>query len=310
MQAEPRQVHGGYSYLAAGPEMDVRLVPTQIASIEAALETWRAHARPSRPNFASKRWGIPSAMVRVDMPPIQNGNPALFYEVEGGPGGLGMAALTGAESVCAGIAEALRAAGVSAIAWDVAPSRLAWEWELALGTERLAAAGLPTSRGLDRGLPFIMRSGGEDKGVPWELCLCDYGNGGGDKKALAPFGVVPLSDVPNPLARFTDGFTLKPRRGTGTRNVYIFARHQPFKREGTTLSCMERKLDEAFSGDPSEWVVQPFLAPEVVGRYFRIWRIFAAWDGSCYRVVGGMWNARKSLRIHGATDTIFGPIHA
>ncbi|HEY4526179.1 MAG TPA: hypothetical protein VJL32_03750 [Candidatus Paceibacterota bacterium] len=281
--------------------------------VEGALEVWRreALAMPPTENWASRNWQVPSALVRVDMAPLrgQLGSAHPLYEVEGGPGGLGFIhALVGNEPFRV-MAECLHGLGVHAIGWEVAPSRVRFEEELFRGVSALEQHGMEVRRGLNHGLPLLLRSGGEDQ-VPYERCMCNYTQGGGDKLALRPFGAAlssELEDVPGRC--WPDGFVFKPRYGTGASGILIYAAKAPYRRHSDSMKSMDGCWDRA-QNSPERWVLQQFSPPEHLPqeRLFRIWRIFAVWNGEGYRVIGGFWNARNSLRLHGATDTVWGPI--
>jgi hypothetical protein len=289
----------------------------EVETIERGLDAWRRIAVPFKANFAWEKWRVPSALVRVDMAPLrscsENGHVPI-YEIEGGPGGLGfMQALCGDKPFQI-IADAFCAIGVEEIGWDVAPDRVRFESELAAGIGALERCEIRAVRGMyGNERPLLIRSGGSD--IPFGRCICDYSSGGGDKHSLSPFGAKSTPNVREPFAEYPDGFVLKPRCGTGAKSVEVWARRAPHKEFGVTKSRMAR-MYECFSDSrdilgEAEWVVQPFFPPEHLpdfGGRLRIWRVFAVWNGERYVVVGGVWNARRSLRIHGATDTVHGGI--
>ena len=293
----------------------VVLTSKERQSVEDALETWRRDplAMPPTENWASRNWGVPSVLVRVDMAPLrgQQGDVHPLYEVEGGPGGLGFVHALAGDEPLQMMAECLRGLGVEEIGWEVAPSRARFEAELFRGVSVLGEHGLKVSRGLNHGLPLLLRSGGEDR-VPYERCLCNYTQGGGDKLALRPFGAILGNELGGaPGRRWPQGFVFKPRYGTGASGVLIHAANTPYRKH----SDSSRQMDacwERIENSPERWVVQGFSPPEYLSeeRLFRMWRIFAVWSGERYRAIGGFWNARNSLRLHGATDTIWGPILA
>lgn len=313
----------GFSNLV-GNEV-VSLTGGEVQAVEDALEVWRARAVPGEENLAWRRWRVASAVVRVDMAPIRTlpaDTPHSVYEVEGGPGGLGILTSLGGGSMVRRIGTILRRLGIEDIGWEVAPSRLTFERELMEGVAQLDAAGIRTSRGLDHNLPLILRSSGEDE-IPFERCLCDYSQGGGDKFALESFGVVAAESVEYPFAAFPAGFVIKPRRGTGTKDIYAWTRRKPFYDFSASVTKVTAIHAEACAF-PGEWVIQPFIPPEWIAKenfsaaewpscdvhlpkgMCRIWRLFATWNGERYEVVGGLWNARRSLRVHGASNTVWG----
>ena len=305
MQIELRDVCGFSSRV--GNDV-VRLTPGEISAVEGALQEWRELAVPAKPNLASQRWGVPSALVRVDMAPLRTlgEHEHFLYEVEGGPGGLGFLSVLGGDEPFRRIANALVGLGIREIGWEVDPSRVRFEAELSQGVTSLSRSGLSVTRGTNHGLPLLLRASGEND-FPWERCLCDYSSGGGDKRSLKPFGAVLADEISDPFAAFPKGFAIKPRRGTGTKDVHVWVPYQPYKEFSTTQTKAWR-IHQVALGAPGRWVLQPFFPPEYLEeeKALRIWRLFAVWDGKSYRTVGGVWVARRSLRVHGASDSIYG----
>lgn len=109
-------------------------------------------------------------------------------------------------------------------------------------------------------------------------------------------------------ARYPEGFVLKPDDGWGGKEVYIY--DPSHKSRSTTKTYFRYVLEEQISTSRA-WVVQPFYPPQTTPSGLRIWRIYAMRETreDRFRLIGGMWNSRPwSLKIHGASDALFGPV--
>ena len=147
-------------------------------------------------------------------------------------------------------------------------------------------------------------------------CLQWHIDGGGEKSYLFDIDptAVRLSEVGNLMAyleEHTEGVVLKEIGGWGTRNVEILARRQPHKKKSITQAKLVRKIDHIHDfDDPSQYLLQAFVPPAAVDGGFLMWRVMSVYDvhSDSYRVVGGLWNWRRSLKLHGAGDAVFGRI--
>lgn len=104
------------------------------------------------------------------------------------------------------------------------------------------------------------------------------------------------------------GFALKPKQGSKARGIEIW---DPCKRSGcSTKTRIERTL-ERYGSMYCQKLIQPMQTDNVEYPYL-IFRVFYGWDivVGRWRCLGGVWNARANLRVHGATDTLFGPLVA
>ena len=136
-------------------------------------------------------------------------------------------------------------------------------------------------------------------------------DGGGHKEYLLDLGGAKLlSECEAPFVDFPNGFVVKPVRGWGSKSMWLWTPIKPWKEKGETLSKMCRVVERLHEfGSASDYLVQPFLPPWPDGNgNYRIWRIVAIWTVNGYKVVGGMWNERRTIKLHGADDTVWGPV--
>lgn len=116
---------------------------------------------------------------------------------------------------------------------------------------------------------------------------------------------------PNELP-WEEGFVLKPLQGSKCKDIEIWPPPELKKLPGTsTKSRIERRLREN-----GVMYLQSFFMPMETPPEFREkyrWMIFRVFFGfqpekKEWTALGGLWNARSSIKIHGASDAIFGPL--
>lgn len=269
-------------------------------------------------NFPMKRWGVPSIIVRVDMPPIADWgvqDPVGIYEVEAGPAGLGVTIAAGVP-VGTVVALALKQLGITQIESAVAPSRVDQGADFRILIDALEVGGIGVvpvdlKNSTQSGLPLLARGGEEELGAALPRSLFMHSDDGGTKGYLQELmGARFLDQCEDPFREFPSGFVVKPKHGWGSFEVNICTPLRPWKRGGVKQQRMKKLLAEIKEADREcEYLVQPFLSPQPIGDSFRIWRVFAVFterDG--YRVIGGSWNQSPSLIVHGRSDTLTGPI--
>lgn len=305
----------------------VKLNPDQIKEVSdfltnrylpVAMRLYRADYRTH--TFGMTKIGVPSPVVRLDMPPM-NGHWKGIFEVEANPAGWGIA-----ESISLGmtekVAEAFHSLRITKITFAVAPSREAQREDLEVFAAALSKHGIETSilpfeevgKNND---PLWLRAGQEDLEQLEPLlprCLLLHYHGGGHKRYLYEVDDArPLASFADPLKgpfeTYPNGFAVKPDGGWGTMILHTWCPEKPWKEKGLTASRMKRELHEIVeAGKADEFVVQKFGHPEHRDGNYRIWRLFALWDGESYRPIGGFWAERRSLMVHGANDCVMGPL--
>ncbi len=285
---------------------------------------WRMYEQ----NFAMKHWGVPSLMVRFDMPPISAGNMFVlpdgdtipsFYEIEGNPAGQGITALRD-ESFIARVARSLIELGIHRLRYGFLPSRTEQLGDLNVFMKALRKYGIATQYRIIiptivSPVPLWLRAGEEDLELiapHTECCVLLHRDGGGHKRYLQQLtGAKLLAECKIAIARqFPGGFALKPIRGWGARNMEIWCPLPEYKRSASTFTRMELAIDSIMQrGRQHEYLIQPFIGPQIIEKkWFRIWRIFAMFTPTGYKIVGGYWNQRTTVKGHGASDAIVGPI--
>lgn len=133
---------------------------------------------------------------------------------------------------------------------------------------------------------------------------------GGER--IAPGGILALKDLNR---KFPDGFVLKPVWGYGSKDVYIYPRGRYGRMRGRGGTGRKKICELLSTPKKEEWLVQPFFPPKMVEtgiaqRAFLIWRIYAIRRNreEPFRLLGGLWNLRPHLKVHGASNTITGPV--
>jgi len=107
---------------------------------------------------------------------------------------------------------------------------------------------------------------------------------------------------------YNDGFVVKPIQGSKARDVEIYPPKHLKKMGGSsTINRIESVI-----GRKGRMYLQPFILPMVHPLYSGMFMIYRAFFGyrkeTGYIPLGGLWNARPNLKIHGASDAVFGPL--
>lgn len=124
-------------------------------------------------------------------------------------------------------------------------------------------------------------------------------------------GVTP-TNIGEMRREYPSGFVLKPVSGWGSRDVFIYTNLPLFRKWVKTSGKDLTSILRGARGDG--WVIQPFFPPEIVNfsfrKLFRIWRIYAVRKSTTepFRVIGGTWNARPELKVHGASNNLVGAV--
>jgi len=116
-------------------------------------------------------------------------------------------------------------------------------------------------------------------------------------------------------------FVLKPIRGTTSKDIFIFIPKRlrkkfstsGSKKPGHTISRIISEIDRRQEGMYCQFFYPPIETgikdakdkwKWTILRYFFAYNIIQkSWE-----YLGGFWNARGSLKIHGASDTLWGPL--
>lgn len=106
-----------------------------------------------------------------------------------------------------------------------------------------------------------------------------------------------------------EGFVVKPLVGTRMKGVEIYLPPRLREKYGEKgVSTRTRVMRRIELGVP--YILQEFIPPfceEINGvQGWTIWRLFFVWERDGYRFGGGCWNWKPELRVHGASNAIFG----
>lgn len=107
-----------------------------------------------------------------------------------------------------------------------------------------------------------------------------------------------------------DGFCLKPLKSSKCRGIEIWNPEFRKKKIGGTSTKTHIEKTLKFYG---KMYLQDFIFPMVdpdEKKLAMAYRVFFGYKPSLgnYAFLGGLWNARPNLKIHGAQDTLMGPI--
>lgn len=106
-------------------------------------------------------------------------------------------------------------------------------------------------------------------------------------------------------------FVLKPLQGTQMRNLHLWlCDRSATKRWGGSTRTKITKTLRALKAMYLQEFVPPMDSglPEYPCMILRVFFFYDLAVSSSWKCLGGFWNARNSFRIHGAPDTVFGPV--
>jgi len=132
----------------------------------------------------------------------------------------------------------------------------------------------------------------------------------GDKTYLLRLGLAKVLDMER--LKWNEPFVLKPLIGARLEKVeiYIPGRKKDLPEGVSTKSRILRRIAEN-----GPFIIQNFIPPQeekIEGiKGWTIWRLYFGWFGDFkrsgrYKSIGGLWNWRPNLRVHGSEDAIFG----
>lgn len=255
------------------------------------LESWK-DCFVSEQTWVRKHHKVPSLFVRFDC--IVRDGQLIVYEIEERPAGLGISSRANPDFAAALLSVANRWPQFSV---KVSPLRRATDdhlWQEAIGWPQNGTSELVLVRAEPEETEFHSLEPNSVSSL----------KGKGNKSYGERMGlwkrVAITADLP-----WDRCFVLKPLCGSKLRDLEIW---DPKKRPGSSI----RDKVEASLCRNKEMFYQEFFDPMETGIAkfpWMIFRVFFAFDpvtGS-WQCLGGNWNARHNLRIHGASDAIFGP---
>lgn len=104
-----------------------------------------------------------------------------------------------------------------------------------------------------------------------------------------------------------EAFVLKPLQGSKMRDVEIW--HPRLRKEVGGVST--RKRVEQTLSRCGKMFLQEFFPPMRRGELFVVYRVYFGYNPveKAFVCLGGLWNGRPNqLRLHGASDAVFGPL--
>lgn len=259
------------------------------------LPRW-VSAFPREDTWVQNYIKIPSLLVRFDCIGGENGG---IYEIEERPSGVGVSC-----EVSRVFKDNLSRVSLTWPEYQVAVSNLRVTCDDYLwGRKTITLAEAETSNSL-----LLVRAEPEEIGTLTTLESRSVSSMGrkGDKSYGIELGLWKQVSSKDELP-WTDGFVLKPLQGSKCRGVEIWT---PQKRVPgiSTKSRIEKVLKQNES-----MYCQPFIHPLNSGiKEFpnMIYRVFFGYNigRKGWECLGGLWMARPNLKIHGATDSLIGPI--
>lgn len=257
------------------------------------LDQWQV-AFPKEETWVQKKIGIPSLIVRFDCIGGGNGH---IYEIEERPSGVGVS-----QMISPLFQKNLKRLSKDWPEYDVVISgnrvscddhlcgkRIMTIEEAKNSESLLLVRAEPVEKDFDcfesRSISSLRQKGNKSYGVNLGLW----------KK---------VSSVEN--LPWEDGFALKPLQGSKCRGVEIWTPHRVNGK--STRTRIERILKQYGS-----MYCQPLIYPLNSGiEEFpcMIYRVFFGYNiaSAKWECMGGLWMARPNLKIHGATDSLVGPV--
>jgi len=298
-----------------------------IKLLESFLDKYAKAALPCPPiTYAERVFGIPSCLVRIDASfealnrnsseeEIKKG----IYEVEARPAGLGVfltIALRDNPEMIKHFGEVFNqfeGFGGFVILPSVGPR--AEDTRTAAEILRLPFYELgrtPPKSGL-----LWVRGGNEDRQNLKETfdrleqqSLCPV-SGHGDKNYLLKMGLARPVNSPDELP-WDEGFVIKPLVGSKMDGVAIYlppAKQKEYfgKKPPQGLSTRTKVLN-LLEENSRPFIFQKISLPLREGNQFTIARLYFGWEliENKWKFIGGLWNSRPNLRVHGASDAVLG----
>ncbi len=286
----------------------------QISYLEECIERWsdietEIHRRKDAIYSAAvKRLDIPTILCRIDMAPLSGTEKKIeekIYEIESQPAGMGITTKLGSlDFIVKEMWSSLGQIGINVPSSQrslkeedrIFAHAMGWKWIESIND----ISSLPSllwirGRGEELSSEILQRALSPVTSHPDKTYLLDMG--------LAET----IEDVDN--LPWKEGFVVKPLYGTECHNVLLW---EPEEKKRETSGIHTRtKIQKILNGKEERFVVQPFIFPQEEERKGKegwiIWRIFFAYDPSGqWRFIGGFWNWRPCLKIHGASDAKVG----
>lgn len=267
--------------------------PQNIRKLSGTLRQWREHFSKEE-TWVQNNLGVPSLIVRIDYMVDATGN-ARVFEIEERPGGIGTTLSHNAD-----FHEGLMAVqrGWPQFVSVVSHNRRDHDDSFWI----VSVVGLGTVQSLDS--LVLVRAEPEEK-IFHELQHRSVSviRTKGNKSYGVPMGfwkpIADLQDLP-----WERPFVIKPLAGSKCQGVkfWLAQKHRQIKGCSTRSQILRQVELGAF--------IQEFMPMEFPGEpgYFTVLRMFFGYDLKTreYVPLGGCWDARKNLIVHGSSETIVG----
>lgn len=314
-----------------GPEVtlgaDSNLEPFLQTSLDQFVEAY--NPPEDQRYFFHSQFGLPSPIVRFDMPLEDGEVGGGIYEIESRPAGLAIVSHLQPELLGAfrGSVEQIQGITGKQVAIKMLPYEQSSQNDPS-GEKRMFADML--------GVPFV-EAGEQPEPDPDSLYLV-YGNSSeagddvkayegqslfpvrndGDKSYLVTMGraTFPTPDMVDQALDANQPFILKPGQGMWAQDFFPYV-GSGNKAKGRVTASKIRSLYRDQENDRlGEFIMQPFIPPGKIefpgyekpqNAMARVYAVADLATGT-YNVVGGMYVARDNLRLHGTSDATTGNI--
>lgn len=256
---------------------------------------------PREETFVQRAHGIPSLIIRLDCS-VQNGTLGI-YEVEERPAGIGLTTHLNPDFKLR-LEEVKRTWPVFKSVISTDPRRKA--------TDDFLWIDVANSENNEE-LVLVRAEPEEEQFHYLEPRCVSSLKKKGDKSYGQALGLWRRVTSPDQID-FEQSFVIKPLQGSKTRDVFIYVPGPNSKRPpgGSSRGRIEQEV--LLASENGGVYCQPYFPPMESGisDEFRwmIYRVFYGYntDTRQWDCLGGSWNARYNLKIHGAGDSLSGPV--
>jgi hypothetical protein len=255
----------------------------------AALGEWSQHF-PVEQTWIQTVKAVPSLIVRFDC--VIDDGKLIIYEIEERPAGIGLSGM---------ISEPF-AQEFTRVARTWEPFRVVVSPLRRASDDVLWQKYLPWAHE-DSKLVLIRAEPEEDDFHHLESVSVSSVKSKGDKSYGENMGLWHRVSNKDELP-WEESFVLKPLQGSKLKELEIW---DPQRRPGSSIRA---KVEAALAKtDMFYQVLHPPMQTGLPQFPWMIFRIFAGYNFTSgeWEILGGNWNARHNLRIHGASDALFGP---
>jgi len=277
------------------------------------VEEWQPHF-PSEDTWVQTTLGVPSLIVRLDA--TESDGHLIPYEIEERPSGIGITSVIN-----------------NSFRQNLDQARAQWpEFEVVVspergevGTDDFLWAPIATPE-TAKNLVLLRAEPHENWAHPFQNRAVSTVLTKGDKSYGQDLGLWEKVTQPEQLD-WNKPYTLKPMQGSKAKGVVIWyprSQKEPTKNGHYKLPIWERskrrgastktKILRVLEDNPQGMYRQEYISPLTTTinqqEMWSIFRIFLAFDlgTRSWKNIGGLWLARPNILIHGARDSVMGPL--